>query len=472
MASRQPGFFVRHTEKIILAAAALFALLLVAVAWAGVFGSPASTRVGAEVVTPGTVAGVVQAEADKLRRALDETEPGVPDVTIPAYSDEFAERIVAPLLPPGLQRFVAMRSENGGLESGVFEERTTNFAAYHLPTPPMAKNAVVKAGKAVLAEVGGIADAAERERVLAVAGRLGLGPDRPGDFQYVSVMARFPLAEWARRLEEPDPDQAGKSIPRNVWRPRLGLASVQLLRQRLDPRTGQWSEAEAVPTLPGQIAYPPDRPSGAEDLTRAEQIVAELQARQVDVAQVPFPPTRHQPWTPPSGRDRVFTAAETARLAELEREIDNLENQLTRGSERQGATPRAPRSPRENRAGPEDGFEGGGPPSRRAPREAAEDPDQRRAERLREDLQTARNELNELLGLEPDAAVSSPLNGGGFFESSEQEFDDGRGFDGPERGGFDRGGGFGGPSPRGGGASAMRASATRVSPRRDRSPTR
>ena len=467
MASRQAGFFVRHTEKIVLAAAVAFSLLLVAVAWAGVFGSPSATEVGRDRVTPGTVESLVRAEAEKLRRQLDATEPGVPDVAIPLYSEEFAERIAAPMLPPERQTLVG--NPTLPLAEGVLTPAGIEFPTYALPRPPVVTDPVVKAGTAVLADAGTVADARAREQVAALGAQLGLDPNEPGDFQYVSVTGRFPLREWAQTLDAGGDGSGNPSIPENVWRPRLGLAAVYLLRQRKDPVTGGWGPTEVVSTLPGQVAALPDRAAETQNLTQAEELVRTLLTRQEDVARVPFPPTAHVGWTPPSGRDRVFTPAERERLTRLESDIAAAELRLERlQNPDAGREERGGRRDRGNRGragrgggggpGGGGGFDGGfggdefGDPGFDAPpRRGGGDADDDRTQRAIDDLQALRNELTELLGEEPDAAQAPGGFGGGppDFGGGFDEFGGG----GP--GGFG-GSGFnpGGPVRGGGGPDA------------------
>ncbi|BAM04117.1 hypothetical protein [Phycisphaera mikurensis] len=454
MAARQAGFFVKHTEKIILAVAAAFALLLVAIAWLGVFGSPASTRINGVVVTPENVQDIVNAEADRLRSKLDETEPGVPEVQIPNYAEDFSSRIAAPILA-GDPRLVSGGLDRAGLTAATFVLQQNSFPAYFLPTPPVPTDVTLKAGTAVLADPASEGDAAARERLVELRNRLDIR--EPGDFQFVSVMGRFPLQSWSERLEGQDPEGSRQPIPENVWRPRLGLAAVYLLRQRQDARTGAWGEPERVEVLPGQPGFLPGEPTGIEDLPQAQAAVAFLQAQQSDVAQVPFPATAHQPWTPPSGRDRVFTPEERERLAELEEDIEQLKSSIAREQGRDEPTSqperRRPQRPERNRGGggfgggfAGGGFDGGfgggpdfggGPPrgvDRGGP-SAGSDPDQRRIQRFQDELAEKQAELNDLLGVDEDLSVP----GGGFPGSGG--FPGGGGFDGGFGGGFD-GGGF------------------------------
>ena len=465
MASRQPGFFVRHTEKIVLAAAVAFSLLLVAVAWAGVFGSPAATESRGARVTPGTVESLVRVEADRLRRELDATEPGVPDVTIPLYSEEYAERIAAPLLPEGRQQLVS--SPVPGLPGGAFDPPEMAFPAYALPSPPVVSDAAVKAGTAVLADAGTVPDPRDRERVAALAAALGLEPDRPGDFQYVSVTGRFPVGDWAEALRTAGDGTAAPPVPENVWRPRLGLASVYLLRQRLDPSTGAWGPAEVIDPLPGQVAVLPGRPTGVQNLNQAEDLVATLAARQEDVARVPFPPTEHEAWSPPSGRDRVFSDEERERVEDLETRIAaaelRLERVLNPGAGREGRGGRNRDRRRGAGGGRGDDFGGAGVPpgvpgglggfdAGRGGGGAQEDD---RVQRERDALEALRAELAGLIGEEPDAAAGFPGAGfpGGVAAGGAPDLGGGFGdFGGgvPDFGGFDPGR----AAPAGGGDAA------------------
>ena len=302
MASRQAGFFVKHTEKIVLLAALAFAVLVVTIAWAGVFGSPSATQVGPDSVTPGTVEQVVGAEADRLRRALDAEEPGVPDVTIPPYSEEFAARIATPVLPAD-QLALAAPIGPGGLTERDFVARDTNYPTYRLPSPPPVDNAVVKAATAVLEEPGAIGDAQERQSVVQLANNLALPPGQPGDFQYVSVMGRFPLGQWVERLEAPDPDRELQPIPRNVWQPRLGLASVYPAAPAAGPddRAVARSRAGPHPARAGRLPAGPARRGRGFDAGREH---GRLPLRRAGPGGAGALPAHQAPAVDPTGRAR------------------------------------------------------------------------------------------------------------------------------------------------------------------------
>lgn len=461
MAARQTGFFVRHTEKIVLSAAVAFSLLLVLISWSGIFGSPASTRIGNDIVSPSNLQDVVQAEADKLRQALDASEPGVPDVLIPNYSDEFAARIAAPMLPAESSRLVAVIG-NGGLPRDVFVQRETNHPAYVLPTPPVVTNTTVKVDNAVLARAGDIPDPIERELVAELSRNLGLPAGSPGDFQYVSVMARFPLADWAERLEQPDPQALAQPIPRNVWRPRLMLGAVYLQRQQLDEQSGTWGEPQRVEQLASQVAYVPGDPLPElpPEVFLPEAVISDIESRQTAVTQPAFPPTRYRPWTPPGGRDRVFSPAEQQQLAELDKTIAELESQLARllnrdnpEIEEERPNRRRPRAPRRNTGFDDTGFDDTGFDDDTGPRagrrgglsrgggfddfddgSGGADPNDRRTQRLRDELRDAQTRLKDMFGIDAPVAGGLTFDDGGGFDDA-QNFDDGQ-FSDDSIGGF------------------------------------
>ncbi|MEM7577081.1 MAG: hypothetical protein AAF328_06345 [Planctomycetota bacterium] len=285
----------------------------------------------------------------------------------------------------------------------------------------MASSFNIKSKHGVLADPGAVNDPDQRAQVVEVQNLVG--DQAPVDFQYVSVMAEFPLQEWAKRLDAPD-QSANAQIPDNVWLAKLGIASVYLVREE-QAADGTWGNRTKIEPLPGQLAFLPGQPIDQAEPQMAQLLLEDVQARQSEIMQPSFPPMALESWTPPTGRDRVLSASEREQLNDIENDIRNLERRIANlsGRDTQRGTPRQ----RANRTpggiddfGGDMGMGGGNTRSTRntnRPNRAQQDTDrqQQQIERFEEQLREKITEKNELLGVDDDAAQMEFLRnrGGG-----------------------------------------------------------
>ena len=418
------GFFTKHAEKLILGLSLLLLLAVGAYAWLGVFGDLHPD--------PNKVKDDINAAADAVERNLTSdstfTMPAKDEYIVPDYAGNFAQQYNQPATT--LAQFNA-RPDNPGMFN--IDVEVLEWTPLFLPTPPVADAFKLKFKHAVLADVSMLDDPQLRQMVVDV--QPIINAPASGDFQYISVMAEFPLKQWAQRLDAAD-QPAGSQIPDNVWFAKLGLASVYLIReeQQLD---GSWSNRTIVDPLPQQIAHlPTDAPATDKDPLLAAQLLDQVRAQQELITKPDFPPTVFQHWTPPTGRDRILSPDEQKQLADLEKEIKSIQRRIDRanGVDSRQSTQRR-RQPSRSSAGEygggsEYGVGGGGGISRnttqrtggndRAQRE--KEKEQQKLQKLQDDMLEARKQKNELLGLEGDEDAQgflqnrSGMRGGGMGE--------------------------------------------------------
>ena len=414
------GFFAKHTEKIVLGASVLLLLIVGAYAWLGVLGDPHATASGD---TPGELEQKINTAAERVTAGIRSDRTNLPteqEYIVPDYAQEFSEVIARPITQ--VER-LASAMGGQGLPPDTVDGGVIDFDALFLPTPPMASSFSIKAKHGVLADPSAVNDPLQRNQIVEVQNLVG--NQAPVDFQYISVMAEFPLQEWAKRLDATD-QSPERQIPNNVWLAKLGIASVYLVREEQLP-DGTWGNRTTVEPLPGQLAFLPGETVEPREPMAAQQILVEAQGRQADIMQPAFPPMALEAWTPPTGRDRVLSKQERETLNKIENDIKNLErriNALTGQDARAGNT--------RQRTQPGQGFDDGGmgldggmgvggntrqPSNANRPDRAAQEADRQRqqVERFEEELRAKIKEKNDLLGIDDDAAQMEFLrNRGGM----------------------------------------------------------
>ncbi|MEM9753700.1 MAG: hypothetical protein AAF916_09990 [Planctomycetota bacterium] len=401
------GFFAKHTEKIVLGIAILLLVGVAAYSWLGVLGAPHTTASGE---TPADLEDAIDDAASNVRANLTNDRTNLPtpeEFIVPDYATVFEGDYREPITPLAT---LDAPLESLGLPQEVLGDLQIDFDPLFLPTPPMASSFSIKTKHGVLADTGAVSDPEARAQVVAI--QQLVGDQAPVDFQYVSVMAEFPLREWAQRLDAPE-QPARRQIPDNVWLAKLGIASVYLVReeQQLD---GSWGNRTVVEPLPGQIAFEPGDPIEQQDPLFAQELLAEAQGLQGQITQPAFPPLANGAWTPPTGSDRVLSAEEQERLEDIDGDIRRLERRIAqlRGEDTRGTTQRRPRTQRGGGMGEDLGMDGGMGDSRRATRDTrrggtTDREAERAAQRIADTEQELRDKIaekNELLGIDDDAA--------------------------------------------------------------------
>ena len=414
------GFLQQHAEKIALGCG--LAILLGVAVTQFVLGGSNEIELGNQTVAPGDIRDTVMNEARRLEASLDRGSP-LEERPIPRYTDSFNKVYELPIAASETLSYF----DQGPLAKNWIKVVSPDYAEKILPRPPVPTDIWVRSSHALLDRNAG----SEVGPYLQI-----IGDRQPADFQYVSVRTTFSFDEWRKRLQNQNVPAASR-IEEGLWRDRLAITGVRLLREEIDPRTGEWGNRTVIAPLPGPSADVPNEETISADMTveQASGLESWILGNQIAFQQPSFPPIQNGPWLPPSPTDRQLTSEQLQKRQDLTNEIDRLRRQLERqaGDSRSGGTNRGGgRAPRGG--GPEDfddfgGFDERGPDRRRSdrrgPTEQA-DPEDARLRNLEQRLQEAQRELDELLGIESDAQNTQPGESGPpMGEFGEERFDNG-----------------------------------------------
>ena len=420
MKNKDFGFFQQHAEKIALGLG-LLVLLAVGVSQF-VLGEPNAVEINNQPVAPGEIRETVVREAQRLDQSLKRDSPVEPR-EIPKYAESFVNLYTLPVASDRTLNPI----DQVGLADTWVKVVQPSYAKKILPDVPLATDVFVKNGHGVLADI-------QDQQVINL--REMIGNEQPADFPYVSVSAKFSFAEWVNRLRSSDIPAVNR-VEEGLWADRLAITGVQLLREELDPETGKWGNPTEIDPLPGQYALLPGAVASAGGLRAedAEQLEQQVMQSQPLIRRTPFPPISNGAWVPPSAGDRVLTAEDLRRQQEIQDRITRLERQLERMSQ-QGNPDARRNAPVEDFYDDPAAYDDGASSRRdrrsrnndrgRQPAEQ-QDPEARRLERMNEELDAARREMDELLGIDPDSTTT--VSGGQGYDPS---MDDPGNFGGPE----------------------------------------
>ncbi|MEM8738502.1 MAG: hypothetical protein AAGG38_08510 [Planctomycetota bacterium] len=378
MNTKDLGFFQQHTEKIALGLGV--AVLVGVAATQFLLGEPNAVDLGNQSnVPPSEIKDTVVQQAQRLDASL-QRDSYVDPIVVPRYARSFTD-----LYRRAVASGAALAPlDSSGLASKWNRVVSPDYPEKFVPSPPATFDVLAKSGHGVLAD-DGTDDFFRLQDIV--------GDQQPADFPYVSVRAKFPLAELKNRYEARDQPVENR-IEDGLWIERLVITSVRLLRQKQDPQTGRWGEPELLDPMPGQYALPAQ---ADPQLTfeEAQTLQNTIRDNQNLIQRVPFPAITNGPWTPPDISNRTYTPEEIARATELKRQIKNLNRTIAR---RTGQAPGG--RPRPAVPQPEDDVFRDEPRRGRSNIERSRD---RAAEQLQRDLDTLdglTRELNELLGVE------------------------------------------------------------------------
>jgi len=404
MKNKDFGFFQQHIEKIALGVGGV--VLLGVGATQFLLGEPNAIELENQPVAPADIQDTVTRSADRLKSKLAGGSP-IESIEIPRYAALYQKHLALPVATD--QKLAAI--DNTGLAKPWVKTVSPDYVQKILPTPPMTFDVLAKSGHGVLANTGSDSYFALQQII---------GDKQPADFTYVSVSAKFSFADLMKRYRSTD-IPGDQRIDEGLWRERLAITSVQLLREELDPVTGEWGNQMTLSPLPGQFAIvPSDQPTLTFEQSQA--LEAQVRSRQNDIRRPEFPEIQNGPWTPPDIANRVYTSEELQRREELERKITQLKRNLARLTGDDDPNPR--RRDRGNRRGNDD-FQNNDDfadprrsirDDRRGGRNDDSDQSDRRAQRnaerianLENDLFDAQDELNALLGItEEDELAAGP----------------------------------------------------------------
>lgn len=422
------GFFQQHVEKIFLGVGVL--VLLGVAATQFLMGQPNAVELEGKAVPPGEIKDTVVKKSEVLKRNLAMDSP-IERIDVPQYTDSFNRLFGLPVATDqGLASIDAP-----GIASDLHSVVSPDYPNKVLPTPPMSEEVLATTGHAVLAD--------DTDRAFAI--REIVGDAQPGDFPYVSVSMEFSFDELKKRYTDPS-IPAEQRIDEGLWRERLAITSVRLLREERDPLTGEWGNRTVVKPLPGQIAVvPEDQPTLTFE--QAQELEAWIRTNQLEIRRPAFPEIVNGPWNPPGVADIQFTPEQLQRREELDRNITRLERQIQRMTGESGQDPggggRGGREPEyediEDFAPPGRGGRGGRAGNDRGNRDTdtrAADRETRQLTKLQDELYAAQKELNELLGFdeEPVQASNPGYNDPADYRDPEAEFDNPGGYRPPGTG--------------------------------------
>lgn len=404
----QMGFVLQHIEKVVLAAAAAAALVLI---WRYSLGSPYRVELSVDgltrTVAPADVGDEVESAARSLERRLESPQvpPELNDLRVADYVKVMAERLdrrvasgpSTPLGPPGLpaKDFVVKGPETSRL--------------VEVPPPPPPRDLVMRAGYGVLKTD---IDPRQLEQYVAL-----IGDQEPKDFRYVTVGGVVDLEQWQRLMNAVPLD---RQLNASWQRSALFVVDLILQRQQLDPATGQWSAPVTIEPLPGQLSFRGVQIAGHDD---AEAVLQAIRDQQPALLQPPFAPLAGGPaWQPPTAAAPQLDAAANAKLAQLTRDIERLKKNIALYQQQiqlqqkraAGETRRTGRPVPDSESAPPEGTPSsfGGSATEVAPRTAAK-PRQTPEEQLSEAQTQLNQKLEERLALlqqmqQPAAAPQAP----------------------------------------------------------------
>lgn len=276
MKVKNASFVQMHIEKVILAVGILFFLIAIGVIVFGVILKPYQVELANRTYDqPADIIPAQVENAERLKIELGQT-PEIPeDYEQPDLSTDYQQMLEHPVSVA--QRLPRIAPE--GLTPQAWNPETPPPPSYFLPTPPMVTSIEYKHGFEVLDDTD--------SRILQQYAQLWGGEAQvPADFSYVFVEGEFDMAAWVEALQQ---DGVDNIVPPGIWRNKLGLANVYLVREERDPVTGEWTNATVVPVLPDYRGAVPDKPIDQGGASATEWIEYFL-SWQVDIATVQPPP--------------------------------------------------------------------------------------------------------------------------------------------------------------------------------------
>lgn len=337
MKLKHVNFFDLHAEKLILAAAVLFAGLVLL----------SYFLVNPFTLTTGWGTGMrpEQTEQTVLRKAIEleqqirpEAPSPLPEISIPPYTEMFRQRMAR--APVQVDQFDPLSEP--GLQDNMMGTSLAGPVPLTVPRPPAPHSVSARTGFGVLPNKTALAEHYAKESPYEAGSREALQygwriaeafsalvPDQePRDFRYVTVVGVFDLETWRRKLRSSGTDGA---IPERWWRNMLDLTDVLLERQTYDPQTGQWGQTVVIPFLPGQLSFR-DVPSDWPSKEQAQQVVRRVKNSQDQIVRPPFVPmTEAAKWDPPDLEAIVEgSLGASGAVRRLSEEIDRLAEQLSR----------------------------------------------------------------------------------------------------------------------------------------------
>ena len=388
----------QHVEKLVLGVVAVVLLGVIAMQFVL---SPNNVEVGSgRTVPPQNIYVELESEAAGLQSQVNDSEPALPDVG----EVDLLNRYQAALPDPQAAGDASLAVALGGSwdpvgDSGAAEGLAPGgpIAGLVVPEPidPVAVSQWASLDPFAVAQSPALGDLA--------------GAQQPYDVAGVSVQATFDGGSLLGVLT--DGVDGKRPIPRKFWRsPGLTILSVEAERQRRLPGGGWETESTGVTGLPSGEALPIAGMSDAPDLTELLRVVRDTREQFGAIIQPGYLPAAAGPaWLPPvesqARAAREATAGEAARIrgriAQLEEELEEVRTGRPATSRPANTGPTGNRPANRN------------DPARNTRPSTRDDSDrnartrERRIERINEQIEGLRTELEELGFEEEEEAVSN-----------------------------------------------------------------
>jgi len=312
MKLKNVSWFERHIEKFI---AAVIVLFCGAIIWMDVITASTTVSFSGEEVSPEEVKERVTRLAEELDARLDQDTSRLPPLPAPDFAARFRERLTRDLT--AVRQFDYQFGDHP-LDYGLFEalDRETTIPEYVVPTPPPPVALETSHGYGLLAS--------PPEALVSAYDEL-IDSRRPRAIWWVSVGAEFEFDRWREALSASQGSR--QPIPESIWREKQLLVDVTLERQRWNPETQSWSEAEVVPTLPTERDYAESRSTWTA--AEGDQQKRRLRENQSEIARPSFVSLEAgPPWRPPGAQRRQLTPFERDQLREITAELNRVNARL------------------------------------------------------------------------------------------------------------------------------------------------
>lgn len=276
MRVKNATFVQKHIEKLILLAAVLFLLVVLAIFVGGLFNPYAVELGGQEYAQPAAVYPALLEKSNRLQTDLQKNGLIPEEYEAPDMATNYKGMLDHPVTTMAA---LPQRLAQTGTPISAIRVVPPPPPYYVVPNPPMPTDVAMESGFDVL-------DLEFDPRLNGQFADLWGGARIPPDFNYVVIEGEFSMWDWVQALQG-ESGQSGK-IPSGIWKDRLGITGVYLIREELDPTTGRWGNRTTVRPLPDQIQVMPSEPH-ASDTLLAQQLIEEVKQLQQFIAMPALP---------------------------------------------------------------------------------------------------------------------------------------------------------------------------------------
>jgi hypothetical protein len=327
----------QHFEKLIVVVLAAMFMLVLAMQFVV---QPNKIEVGkprAEV-RPGSAYTPIEKRASRLLAEMTRPDPALPEVKTVDIASDFRQSLTGGVAPREVLALgIPGRRIEGGENIDIGRIAQSSGMKYAPLVPPAPTKLVV----------GSVLNTLSPLDVQNIEGLADFMPaQQPFDKNVVTVEGVVD-GTAIRALLSDDADVTDDVIPfrRNWWRNKVQILSVRLEREELT-ETGEWTNLQVVPTLPGSISVIEDIDDNVRSTSALEALAASAAKKRVKdlVLQPPYyRAMAGQEWKPPvdlaedlaNNVDQVKIDEFTSRLARAEKKLEDI---IALKAEREAAT--------------------------------------------------------------------------------------------------------------------------------------